>query len=55
MGVDVPRTRRPATRRVPVNPRQFGLLAEGPEKELRCLQETIDLYTGRNELAELHV
>ena len=38
----------------PVNPRQFALLAEGPEEEIRRLQEAIDLYTGRNELAELH-
>lgn len=38
----------------PVNPRQFALLAEGPEEELQRPQEAIDLYTGRNELAELH-
>ena len=38
----------------PVNPRQFALLAEGPEEEIRRLQETIDLDIGRNELAELH-
>ncbi len=38
----------------PVNPRQFALLAEGPEEEIRRLHETIDLDTRRNELAELH-
>ena len=38
-----------------VNPRQFALLAEGPEEEIRRLQEAIDLYTGRNDLAELNV
>ena len=38
----------------PANPRQFALRAEGPEEEIRHLQEAIDLYTGRNELAELH-
>ena len=36
-----------------VNPRQFALLAEGPEEEIRRLQEAIDLDTGRNELAEV--
>ena len=38
----------------PANPRQFALLAEGPEEEIRRLQVAIDIYTGRNELAELH-
>ena len=38
----------------PVNPRQFAMLAEGPEEEIRRMQEAIDLDTGRNELAELH-
>jgi hypothetical protein len=37
----------------PFNPQQFALLAEGPEEEIRRLQEAIDIYTGRNELAEL--
>ena len=39
----------------PVNPRQFALLAEVPEEEIRRLQEAIYLYTGRNELAVRHV
>ncbi|MEK6261144.1 MAG: hypothetical protein AABP62_21300 [Planctomycetota bacterium] len=38
----------------PVSPQQFALLAEGPEEEIRRLQEAIDIYTGRIELAELH-
>ena len=38
----------------PVNPRQFALLAEGPQEELERFQEQIDAYTGRSELAELH-
>ena len=38
----------------PVNPRQFALLAEGPEEEILRLQQAIDQYTGRNELMELH-
>lgn len=38
----------------PVSPQQFALLAEGPEEEIRRLQEAIDIYTGRNELAELN-
>ena len=37
----------------PVSPQQFALLAEGPEEEICRLQEAIDIYTGRNELAEL--
>ena len=37
----------------PVNRQQFALLAEGPEEEIRRLQEAIDIYTGRSELAEL--
>lgn len=37
----------------PVNPRQFALLAEGHEEEICRLQEAIDIYTGRIELAEL--
>ena len=37
----------------PVSPQQFALLAEGPEEEIRRLQEAIDIYTGRIELAEL--
>ena len=37
----------------PVSPQQFALLAEGPEEEIRRVQETIDLDTARNELAEL--
>ena len=37
----------------PVSPRQFALLAEGPEEEIRRRQAAIDIYTGRNELAEL--
>ncbi len=37
----------------PVSPQQFALLAEGPEEEIRRLQEAIDIYTGRSELAEL--
>ena len=39
----------------PLNPLQFALLAEGPEEEIRRLQEAIDIYTGRIELAELQV
>lgn len=38
----------------PINPRQFALLAEGPQDELERLQEQIDAYTGRSDLAELH-
>ena len=38
----------------PVSLQQFALLAEGPEEEIRRLQEAIDIYTGRSELAELH-
>lgn len=38
----------------PINPRQFALLAEGPEEEIRRLQADIDIYTGRDELAALH-
>ena len=38
----------------PINPRQFALLAEGPQDELERFQEQIDAYTGRSELAELH-
>lgn len=38
----------------PANPRQSALLAEGPEEEIRRLQEAINLDTARNELAELH-
>ena len=38
----------------PVNPRQFALLAKGPEEEIRRRHETIDLYTGRNERAKLY-
>ena len=38
----------------PINPRQFALLAEGPQVELERFQEQIDAYTGRSELAELH-
>ena len=38
----------------PINPNQFALLAEGPQDELERLQEQIDAYTGRSELAELH-
>ena len=37
----------------PINPRQFALLAEGPEEEIRRVQDSIDNYTGRNELTEL--
>ena len=37
----------------PVSRQQFALLAEGPEEEIRRLQEAIDIYTGRSELAEL--
>ena len=37
----------------PINPRQFAFLAEGPQDELERLQEQIDAYTGRAELAEL--
>ena len=37
----------------PINPRQFALLAEGPEEEILRLQADINAYTGRNELAEL--
>ena len=37
----------------PVNPRQFALLAEGPQDELDRFQKQIDAYTGRCELAEL--
>ena len=54
IGADAPRARCPATRHVPVNPRQFALLAEYPEEEIRCLQEAIDPNTGRNELAKLN-
>lgn len=38
----------------PVNHQQFALLAEGPEEEIRRLQAEIDVYTGRDELANLH-
>lgn len=38
----------------PINPRQFALLAEGPEEEIRRMQAAIDTYTGRDELAQLH-
>ena len=38
----------------PINPRQFALLAEGPQEELDRLQQQIDAYTGRSELADLH-
>lgn len=38
----------------PINSRQFALLAEGPQDELKRLQEQIDAYTGRSDLAELH-
>ena len=38
----------------PINPRQFALLAEGPQVELERFQEQIDAYTGRSELAEIH-
>ena len=38
----------------PVNPRQFALLAEGPQDELDRFQQQIDAYTGRTELAALH-
>ena len=31
----------------PVNPRQFALLAEGPQEEQDRLQQQIDVYTGR--------
>jgi len=37
----------------PINPRQFALLAEGPQEELERLQDQIDAYTGRSELTEL--
>lgn len=37
----------------PINPRQFALLAEGPQEELERLQHQIDVYTGRTELVEL--
>ena len=37
----------------PLNPRQFALLAEGPQEELDRLQVQIDVYTGRSELAEM--
>ncbi len=37
----------------PINPLQFALLAEGPQEELDRLQQQIDVYTGRAELAEL--
>ena len=30
----------------PINPRQFSLLAEGPQDELERFQEQIDAYTG---------
>ena len=38
----------------PVSPRQFALLAEGPEEEILRFQQAIDQYTGRNELVGLH-
>lgn len=38
----------------PINPQQFALLAEGPQDELSRLQQQIDAYTGRLELADLH-
>jgi type II secretory pathway component PulJ len=38
----------------PVNPQQFALLAEGPQDELLRLQQQIDAYTGRSDLAELN-
>lgn len=37
----------------PINPQQFALLAAGPEEEVRRLQEAIDIYTGRIELADI--
>ncbi len=37
----------------PINPNQFALLAEGPQEELDRLQQQIDVYTGRSELANL--
>jgi hypothetical protein len=37
----------------PLNPRQFALLAEGPQDEISRLQQAIDAYTGRISLAEL--
>ena len=37
----------------PVNPRQFAVMAEGPQDELQRLQEQIDAYTGRVELTLL--
>jgi hypothetical protein len=38
---------------LPVNARQFALMAEGPVDEIRRLQVQIDAYTGR-EAAEEH-
>jgi hypothetical protein len=38
---------------LPVNARQFALMAEGPLDEIRRLQTQIDAYTGR-EVAEEH-
>lgn len=37
----------------PINPRQFVVLAEGPQDELQRLQKQIDAYTGRLDLALL--
>lgn len=38
---------------LPLNPRQFALLAEGPQDEISRFQQAIDAYTGRTTLAEL--
>lgn len=37
----------------PSSPQRFALLAEGPQMELERMQQEIDSYTGRAELAEL--
>lgn len=36
----------------PISQQQFALLAEGPEEELCRLQQEVDAYTGRRDLAE---
>ena len=37
---------------LPINPKQFALMAEGPQDEIAALQFAIDEYSGRHDLAE---
>jgi hypothetical protein len=40
---------------VPVNPRNYALLAQGPRDQIRQLQQEIDEYLGLQELAGAEV